>query len=357
MESKVQLTVKIKLLPSKEQAKLIEQTMKEYIGTVNSIVADMVTFRQFGKLSSGNVCAALPSALRSQCVVDSKSIYKKFCKTGIEPVLKKPVAIWNNQNYKVSEKSIAFPVLIQGKSRRISVAALIPGETLERLRSCKLGTLRITSKNGKLIAQIAIDVQEQQRADVGVVGVDLGMKCPAVAVSNGGKVKFFGNGRHNKYIRRKHKAKRRELGKAKKPNAIQKLNNKEQRWMQDKDHKVSRQIVNFALQSHAGIIRLEQLANIRKTAKTSRKNNSSLHTWSFYRLAQYIEYKARIAGIKVEYVNPAYTSQNCPCCGERNHAKDRRYLCTACGYTQHRDLVGAINIIAAPLASGKSLSA
>ena len=49
-------------------------------------------------------------------------------------------------------------------------------------------------------------------------------------------------------------------------------------------------------------IELERLANIRSTTRTSRKNNPSLHTWSFYRLAQYIEYKARFAGVKVEYV-------------------------------------------------------
>ena len=49
-------------------------------------------------------------------------------------------------------------------------------------------------------------------------------------------------------------------------------------------------------------IELERLANIRSTARTSRKNNPSLHTWSFYRFAQHIEYKARLAGVKIEYV-------------------------------------------------------
>lgn len=88
---------------------------------------------------------------------------------------------------------------------------------------------------------------------------------------------------------------------------------------------------------------LEQLSNIRSTTRTSRKNNHSLHTWSFYRLAQYIEYKARLAGIKVEYVNPAYTSQTCPVCGHVHHASDRSYTCT-CGFHIHRDLLGAMNI-------------
>ena len=85
------------------------------------------------------------------------------------------------------------------------------------------------------------------------------------------------------------------------------------------------------------------MANIRSTTRTSRKNNHSLHTWSFYRLAKYIEYKAKLAGIKVEYVNPAYTSQTCPICGHVHHANDRNYTCK-CGFRIHRDLLGAMNI-------------
>ncbi|WP_336798802.1 transposase, partial [Exiguobacterium acetylicum] len=72
---------------------------------------------------------------------------------------------------------------------------------------------------------------------------------------------------------------------------------------------------------------LELLANIRQTARTSRKNNQNLHSWSFYRLASFIEYKAALSGIKVEYVNPAYTSQTCPSCSVRNKVRDRVYTC------------------------------
>lgn len=93
-------------------------------------------------------------------------------------------------------------------------------------------------------------------------------------------------------------------------------------------------------------IKLEQLANIRRTTRTSRKNNHSLHTWSFYRLAHYIEYKAKLLGIQVEYVDPAYTSQTCPVCGQRHKTNSRDYHCS-CGYHTHRDLVGAKNICAA----------
>lgn len=352
----LQKVIKIKLLPTDSQEVLISNTMKEYIRTVNENVADMVTFNQFGKLSSANVSAQLPAALKTQSINDAKSIFRKYRKTGIEPILKKPIAIWNNENYRIAEDNISFPIWLNNKSKRITVKAIIPAETFEIFNNSKLGTMRITYKSHKMIAQIAVSIEEKSANGSNVMGVDLGLKCPAVCTTDTGRVRFIGNGRKNKYIRRHFKSKRRELGKSKKLNAIKKLDDKEQRIMKDTDHKISREIVNFAIQNNVSIIRMEQLANIRKSAKTSRKNNYNLHTWSFYRLTQYIEYKAKMAGISVEYVNPAYTSQICPKCLKIHKAKDRLYQCS-CGYTNHRDLVGAINILSAPVANGNSLSA
>jgi putative transposase len=97
--------------------------------------------------------------------------------------------------------------------------------------------------------------------------------------------------------------------------------------MRDQDHKVGRGIVNFAIQNNVSDIRPAQLVNIYATARTSHKNKKHLHTWSFYRFSQYIEYKAMMAGITVFYVDPKYTGRTCLICGKRNHARDRRYFC------------------------------
>lgn len=351
----VQITVKAKLLPTSEQREHLKTTTVEYIRLINTIVCESVEIDEKIKHTSGTVSATLPSALKNQAIQDAKSIYAKYRKTKTKSVLKKPVCIWNNQNWTLKDGILRFPVLINGKSTRINVPVLLTTYQLEKLNG-KLGTLRITEKSGKWIAQIAVTVEDSESTDTGVLGVDLGLKCPAVAVTETGRTKFFGNGRENKYMKRKFRSTRKKLGKAKKPKAIKKLNDKEQRWMKDKDHKISRQIVDFAIQEGVGTIRLEKLSGIRQTARTSRKNEKNLHTWSFYRLAQYIEYKARLSGIKVEYVDPKYTSQTCPECAEKNKARDRKYKCS-CGFKTHRDRVGAINIIKAPVIDGNSLSA
>ena len=339
------LTKSIKLLPTVEQEHLIASTLCEYIRCVNELLDMMYMFNEFGRLSSKNVDANLPSAIKNQCIQDAKSIYKKFLRGKVQslPVLRKSCAMWNNQNFSIFENYISFPVWKDSKSTRIKVKALIPADLYAFLSTHKLGSLRLTYKNHKLIAQVAVEAPASVSTDDGIMGVDLGIKCPAVCYTNKGKVKFFGNGRYNKVLRRRYKTKRRKLGKLKKPNAIKTINHKEQRIMRDIDHKLSRSIVNFAIDNGIKTIRMERLGNIRSSTRKSRKNEPYLHTWSFYRLMQYITYKAELMGIAVELVNPAYTSQKCPICGCLNKVKDRNYVCS-CGYHSHRDVVGAINI-------------
>ena len=53
------------------------------------------------------------------------------------------------------------------------------------------------------MAQIVYEVVEPVlKSDGNVMGIDLGVKCPAVSYCSDGKIKFYGNGRKNKYMRR-----------------------------------------------------------------------------------------------------------------------------------------------------------
>lgn len=73
------------------------------------------------------------------------------------------------------------------------------------------------------------------------------------------------------------------------------------------------------------------------------------HSWGFYQLRQFIEYKAAIAGIPVVAVDPRHTSQTCPRCGavdKRNRATRDRFSCVQCGFAGLADHIAAINIAA-----------
>lgn len=63
--------------------------------------------------------------------------------------------------------------------------------------------------------------------------------------------------------------------------------------------------------------------------------------------------KAEWAGRKCVKVNPAFTSQNCSRCGNRQKLKlsDRMYHCPCCGLSLNRDVNAAINILGLGLQS------
>ena len=217
--------------------------------------------------------------------------------------------------------------------------------------SGKAGILRIKKKRGKWIADITMTLPKPKPVETErVMGIDLGIKVPAVAHIRGKGTRFFGNGRYQRMMRRRFYSRRKKLQKAKKTRAVRKSKGKEARWMKNSNHQLSRQIVNHAHAQGVGTIKVEALHGIRKgTTRTSRgakarKNNRMQNSWSFYQLTLFLTYKAERLGIKVEQVDPAYTSQECPACSVRNKAQDRTYVCADCGWMGHRDGVGAINI-------------
>ena len=333
-------TVKIKLKPTKEQSIELMRLSKEYIRQANLLVERAVTEGSFPKVSSKDIDANLPSVVKSELIRYAKAKHKQFGKC----VFKKRTVSWNNQNFNISAHTISFPMIVDGKAKKTPVRALIPPELFAKLSGAKLGALRIAKKGHHWIASIAVDFPVSETKGTEKLGVDLGILCPAVGViPSTGKTKFFGNGRHNKFIRRKYKQLRRELGRKKKLNAIKRIKDKESRIMRDINHKISRQIVNFAIENNCGFIHLENLSGIRQTSKAGGKNKANLHSWTFYELGSFVEYKAREVGIKVVKVKPDYTSQECPSCGARNKIRGRNYVC-GCGYRSHRDRVGALNI-------------
>src|SRR5699024_11019905 len=213
-----------KLLTTKEQAFILTEMSKTYISTINVLVSEMVKEKKSTKKSSKNIDVSLPSAVKNQVIKDAKSVFNKVKKNKykIIPVLKKPVCIWNNQNYSFDFTYISMPIMLNGKGTKTSIRALLvdkDNRNIELLKH-KLGTLRITKKANKWIAQISVTVSTVQGTGLKVMGVDLGLKVPAVAVTDDNEVRFFGSGRQNKYKKRKFRSERKALGKRKKLNAI-----------------------------------------------------------------------------------------------------------------------------------------
>jgi IS605 OrfB family transposase len=353
-------TVQVRLYPTPEQAVILRAHCQEYISTINVLVAalDSDVLPDGGKgTSTKDFIAVLPSAVKNQALRDARSIWNRSFVLGVLPVLRKPICQWNGQNWRMEGETLVVPVSQGGKVQQISIrCAPLSQEGTP-------GLLRIKRKRGKWMAEIASTLPEPEpTSGERIMGVDLGIKVPAVVHIIGKGHRFVGNGRMQRAKRRQFYAHRKDLQKATQVRAVRKSQGKERRWMRAINHKLAHQIVSHAHEQGVGTIRMEQLAGIRqrvsqRTARTSRgaigrnrtaanarKNNRLIATWTFHQLATFIAYKAERAGIAVEWVDPAHTSQRCPACFRLNTADDRHYVCAECGWTGHRDALGAINI-------------
>ena len=92
--------------------------------------------------------------------------------------------------------------------------------------------------------------------------------------------------------------------------------------------KVSREAVEYARQFENPVIGLEDLSYIREHLDCGTWMNRRLHNRAFARLQGRIEHKATEAGIRVEFVNAAYTSQTChACCRLGRRTEQAEFMC------------------------------
>ena len=93
-------------------------------------------------------------------------------------------------------------------------------------------------------------------------------------------------------------------------------------------------------------IAIGDLTNIRQKIDYGDHLNQRLHAWPFAKIADRIEYKARLHGIQVVKISEAYSSQTCHACGKiaRSNRKTRGSYACSCGWHAHADINSSANL-------------
>lgn len=245
---------------------------------------------------------------------------------------------------------VSFPTL----NKRIGVPVVVEAyqkHWLDKLLSgnAKQGKAELFEKRNRWYMAVSLSFEAELESSSTelindkVMGIDVGLRQLAVATI-GTSTSFF-SGKELGYKRRRFASRRRKLGQAKKLSAIRRSKDKESRWIKDANHKISRQIVNMALENGVHLIRMEDLTGIRHSAKSPKEAGRNLHRWAHGQLQGFIQYKAEMEGIELEYVNPTYTSQMCKNGHvDKRNRKGSRFRCIQCGYSSHADVNASINI-------------
>ena len=210
----------------------------------------------------------------------------------------------------------------------------------------------VLRKDGKWFLLVTVDVPEATKTPAtDFIGVDLGVENIATDSDGNRKSSKDIEAKRIKYARR-----RKALGKATKDagrnkrrrcrKALKRTKDKEARYRRDVNHQISKDLVASAKGTDRGIA-LEDLEGIRERTTVHRQQRDRFNGWAHAQLGGFIVYKAQLAGVAVEFIDPAYTSQTCHACGhcERGNRKSQaEFVCKACGHREHADVNAARNI-------------
>jgi putative transposase len=371
----VKLVVRVKLLPTPEQAKALTATLHTCNVAANRVSATAYEHKVFSrarlqKLTYADLKASGLSAQPALHVIRKTADAYTTLHAQIE------AGLLGGENSKRRRKATAKPITFrpdaahpfddrclswQHDARTVSIwttAGRLKGivftgnpSHLKMLAEHRKGESDLAYRNGKwfLIATCDIDEAPLKRDPADWIGVDRGIENLATT-SDGENHQGQGLKRYRRAMARA----RAEL-QAKKAagsrSAARRLAKRKQRealHATDVNHKISKRIVADAQRTGRGIA-VEQLGGIRDRVRLRRHQRATLSNWPFHQLGTFLEYKARRAGVPFLHVDPAYTSQTCPnpWCGHvsRNNRPTRgTFRCVACGLAGLADDIAAVNV-------------
>jgi len=207
---------------------------------------------------------------------------------------------------------------------------------------------KVIKMNSNWYIYITIEKQadREPQQSTNVLAIDLGVRHIAVTTNTANtRPNFYG--KELLRIRGFHFNLRRTLRKKKALYKIKLIKNREFLQANHELHKISKTIVEEAKRTNAVIV-IGKLKGIRNRVKGSKRFRRIINSFPYYRLVQYIKYKAEWLGIKVIEISEAYTSQTCHHCHvvDKNARKTQElFMCKNCGLRTNADYNGSMNIM------------
>jgi len=356
----ITITAKIQISVSDTDKVLLNDTMSAYSSACNYVSDYIFQTHDLKQFSLNKVLYATVRekfSLKSQM---AQSVFKTVIaryKTILEnqgewikPSFKKPQydLVWN-RDYSLTKNCFSINTL----NGRVKLPYFAEGMSKYFDHSVyEFGTAKLVNKHGKYFLHIPVtyDVGDSNISDIcNVVGIDRGINF-VVATYDSKHKSGFVSGKAIKQKRANYSKRRKELQMRQTASARRRLKaigQRENRWMQDINHQVSKALVENN-PKHTLFV-LEDLTGIRSaTERVKTKDRYVSVSWSFYDFEQKLIYKAKQNQSTVIKVSPKYTSQCCPVCGHIEKANRNKKLhlftCRNCGYKSNDDRIGAINL-------------
>ena len=349
----IKLTAKFKL---KEIPEGLDDLFSAYREIVNFLItyaykSNITSFKRLKKETYKELrekYPQLPSHYIYTACQMATSIYKSYRKrkrkekANGEPVFKKEAIMLDDHLFKLDlEKVIIKLSTLKGRTS----FEFYPAKYHEKFRDWKVGQAWLIKTPKGVFINVVFSKEVEIGEPFAFIGVDLNENNVTLALPNGEFVQIITHEREIRtgyFVKRKKIQKKLKAGKRRRE-LLEKYGRRERNRLNDLYHKLTNKIVELA-EKYGGIA-LEDLSEIRDSIRYSAEMNGRLHRWSFRKLQSIIEYKAKLKGVRVVFVNPAHTSSLCPMCGGKLSSNGHRALkCENCGFEAGRDVIGSWNI-------------
>ncbi len=340
----MRLVAQLKLTPTPAQAEMLAATMAACNAACDWISEqawEQSRFRQFDlhKLCYREVREkfGLSAQAAVRCIAKVADAYKlsEYPKRVFRP---QGAVCFDNRILSYSPGSVSIWTL--GGRQRIPFRC---GEHQRQMLATQHGETDLVLVRGQWFLLATCVVAEKPAAGSdSAMGVDLGIRN--TAATSHGTLHSGATGQQFKEGRHKVRASLQSRNNRRARRVLRRIAGRERRRITWENHNLSKAIVAEAEGTQCGIIRMERLTGIRERCKVPNKHlNRMMSGWSFGQLQAFVAYKAALRGIKVEYVEAAYTSQVCASCGATGSRRGDVFTCATCG-TAHADVNAAVSI-------------
>jgi putative transposase len=344
----MKLIAQVKLNPTKEQAKLLKQTIEQAnkaCDAISELAFDSQTFGQYAIHQAYYTQIRESSALSAQIVVraiakvaDAYKLDKRTLR-GFKALgaiaYDDRILTWKTEKQTVNIWTVRGRQLIP----------YVCGEQQKRLLESRQGESDLVYRKGNFFLLAVCDIQEPTTKEIDdAIGVDFGIV--QIATDSDGQT-FTGEGVENKrqaYLKQRGEVQK--VGTRAAHRKLKKMSGKQRRYQTNENHRISKEIVLKVKGTNCSIA-LEELTHIRARTTVRKSQRARQSNWAFSQLREFVTYKAKRAGIPVIIVAAAYTSQTCSVCGhceKANRKSQSEFECKVCHFSLNADFNAARNI-------------
>jgi len=322
--------------------KCLDKLSQEYKRAVNYFLKRLFKKKELSEEFLKSYNSPLSYRYKQCAKRQAFKLFKSWCrnkKKGTQPKLRNPSLVLDYRFIELEESknSNSFDYWVKLATLNKGKPILIPIKSYEYAKQYfkdwqLLKGGRLLKQNNNWFLELTFEKQAPAKKQKGkIIGIDIGIKKLIVTSENI---------EHGKDIER----------------LMDKIQRKEQkskafnRALKERDYYINRTVKSLNWNKLKSIV-MENIKNIKQNTKKERRLNkhfrSKFQRWTYSQLLNRIKLTAEAAGVHLQLVNPAHTSQTCSKCGfiHKQNRNCEIFKCGNCGYTTDADYNASLNIL------------